>query len=322
MTPLILSSCRQHRPEGGETPRQDFVLLARALGGEFTVPPSARGLPEKLGLDLHQARAAIRPEIGAIVALSEKVGVPLGWQKPSGRLVLVAHHLSSPKKALAQRLTRWLDRFDAIVVLCREQQRYLIAEAGLPAERVHFLHDSVDTRYFTPEPSVLVEPNLVLAVGREQRDYATLGRAMKRLEGCKAVVVADSPWARRVASGESQPGITVRRGISYMELRQLYRQAAVVVVPLEPGVRYAAGVNALLEALSVGKPTVVTRTPGIEDYLTEITEVVPPSDPDALAEAIQRALLAPTDPVKIRAQIEHSGSLETYVGALKALVQP
>jgi glycosyltransferase involved in cell wall biosynthesis len=325
MKPLVLSSSGLSTAESPR-PRQDFVLLAEALDAELSLPMPPGQIGARLGLDFPQVREALgRGAFSAHVALSERVGVPLALRRPTGRLVLVAHQLTSSKKAGMQRLTRWLNRFDAIVVLCERQRRYLLEGANIPESRVHLVHDSIDTAFFAPEPAVSVEPGLVLAVGRERRDYATLGLAMKKLPDARAVVVADSLWARRSASGEdgfSDDSLTFRRGLPFSEMRTLYARASVVAVPLQPGIDYAAGVNGLLEALSMGKPTVVTRTPGIEDYLEGVAEAVAPSDPDALAVAIERALSTPSDPTKIRAVVAERASLEAYVSALKVLVSP
>ena len=47
------------------------------------------------------------------------------------------------------------------------------------------------------------------------------------------------------------PGnVRFRQGLSYVELRELYRNARVVVVPVRAGTDYAAGVNGVLEAMA------------------------------------------------------------------------
>ena len=98
-------------------------------------------------------------------------------------------------------------------------------------------------------------------------------------------------------------------------MRELYAKASVVAVPLEPGTRYAAGVNGVLEAMAMGRPLVVTRTPGIADYLDEgAVRSVHPGDPDALAEA-----LSAPDEARGRAgrlRVESGWNLDGYIARL------
>ena len=329
MRPLLLASNPPPKPDGGDAPRIDFVELARIIGGELSFPPEKTGLWGKLerttASDIRQARLAKKQtDVSCFVSFSEKAGLPLALMGAGGRRhVLIGHHLTSPKKASLQRKLGWLNHFDAVIVLCREQESYLLDEAKLPSERVFFVRDKVDHWFFCPQPEIAIEADLIVAVGRERRDYETLVEAMKRLPGKRAVIVASSPWARQEASGEgtSVPAnVQFVRGLSFVALRELYARASAVCVPLEAGTRYAAGVNGLLEAMAMGKPVVVSKTPGLEGYLDPSAVVtVPAGDPDALAAALSAAP-NPALGLAGRKLVEGGWNLDAYLEAIREIV--
>jgi glycosyltransferase involved in cell wall biosynthesis len=314
MKPLVLASSLPTTGEG--VPRSDILRLAEALGADITYPESSNRVERALGLDVKQARAAHTSEGAPVLSLSEKVGLPLALLGARRRHIVVAHHLTSGRKRLMQAATGWLRRLDGVVVLCREQERYLLEDLRLPADRVHFVYDKVDARFFSPAPEGMVEEGLVVSVGRERRDWATLTAAVRRLPEVRCTVVSSSPWSRQgdphLQSGAQFSALS---SLSYADLRTLYARAAVVVIPLEAGVRYAAGVNALLEARAMGRPVIATHTPGIADYLEGIVSV-PASDPVALADAIEAVLSCPPDTAPIRRFVDERANLESYVAAV------
>ena len=224
-----------------------------------------------------------------MLSFSEDEALPLAVLPRRPRpLVAIAHNLTRHRLVALQRGTRWLRRIDRLVVLSREQERYALG-AGVPAEQVRFVHDKVDHRFFTPADEG--EGGYVLAVGSESRDYATFVEAMRRL-GVPAVVVALSQWFGAMDLGPVPDSVSVRSGLSFPELRALYDGAAAVAVPVLPGTRYAAGVNAVLEGMAMRRPLVVSATPGLDGHLDDGDTMltVPPGDPAALAAGLERAL--------------------------------
>ncbi len=310
-TPLLLASNRLDAPED-PSPRTDFVELARALRADVSYPPPGGGavvarVERATASDLRQALAAFRARktVSVFVSLSEKVGVPLalllGRRPNRAPHVLVGHNVTSEKKRALHARTGYLHRFAHIVTVATEQQRYVVDEAGVPAARVSFAWDKVDACFWRPEagdaPRRSAVPPYLLCVGRERRDYITLREAVRGLSDLPVVIVASSPWS---TSGTGQTGsdseipanITVRKGLSFAALRELYDNAALIAVPLEKGTRYGAGLNGVLEAQAMGKAPLVSRTPGIGDYVDDgVTgRWVAAGDADALRAAIVHAL--------------------------------
>jgi glycosyltransferase involved in cell wall biosynthesis len=311
--------------EGGDAPRADFTEIARALGGQVLAPArvaSPLGALEhgtrRLGYwDLAWRTRRRRPSV--VVSCAEKIGMWVSLvSRPGTGHVVIAHNLTTPKRRAFQHRTRWLQKTDRIVVLSRPQEAYLRDEVGLGADRVRFVHDSVDHRFFTPQGGA--EEGYVLSVGQAGRDFPTLVDAVRPTEA-PTVLVPSSSWAPLSdRPTDARPAhVTVRQRLSYLALRQLYDRASVVVVPLEPGLGWAAGVNAVLEAMAMRKPLIVSSTPGIADYVThgENALVVPPRDPPALETAIATLL---SDRVRAsrlasagRALVESGRTLDHYV---------
>jgi glycosyltransferase involved in cell wall biosynthesis len=324
--PLVLTSTAPAAlPEHGadDAPRSDFIEIARALGAEVSYPAPGEGLlgriERRTATDLRQAWAARRAGACLYVSLSEKVGLPLALLD-RGRTphVLCAHHLTSARKRLVQRRTGYLRRFDRVLVYSRTQEAYLRGEVCLPPERVRRVYHHVDHRFFTPQNGQIGD--YVLSVGREKRDYATLLEAVRPL-GVPTILVASSPWSRGEESRRTDlpANVTLRRGLSYVALRDLYDRAALVVLPLQAETDYAAGSTGALEAMAMAKPLVVTGTPGIADYVEDgqTARVVPPADPPALRRAITELLEDHACARRLaaggRCAVEQGRNLDAYV---------
>jgi len=119
----------------------------------------------------------------------------------------------------------------------------------------------------------------LLAAGREQRDWETLAAAAEGL-----------PVEVRVLGPPSLPPgpLRVLPQVDRSRFLELLECALALVVPLLPGSR-AAGQLAVLDAMSVGRAVVATEAPGTVDYVTAETGLlVPPADPAALRQALER----------------------------------
>ncbi len=94
-----------------------------------------------------------------------------------------------------------------------------------------------------------------------------------------------------------QPADWHRRLLSDAEVREAFRSAAVVVVPVKD-VPQPSGQSVTLQASACGRPVVLTRTRGLWDPEAlrdgENVLLVPPADPDALAQAVNRVLADPS----------------------------
>jgi glycosyltransferase involved in cell wall biosynthesis len=156
-----------------------------------------------------------------------------------------------------------------------------------------FLPMAVDSEFLGRAP-VGTEKRFVLAVGtNDGKDFLTLLEALPL--GVRLVVVTDSYNARKVRSHPCFGGLVeVMEAVSAEALRELYRDAAVVVIPLAD-TPHGSGHTVLLETMSMGKVVVVSGARCMRDYVTPegVALVVPVGDVSALRTALEETLQHP-----------------------------
>lgn len=160
----------------------------------------------------------------------------------------------------------------------------------------------------------------VFAGGDSLRDYRALLGAATSVDA-KFVVGTHLPLAAVPPNVEAGP-------LSSANFDAAFRAAAVVVVPLAADSLRAAGQQTYLSAMALGKPLVVTDSPGVRDYVRDRDTglIVPPDDPAQLATAI-RWLLDPSNAPEVAAMTGRARdvararySREAYFGRLFDLV--
>jgi len=282
--PLILVS-KQTRivdyrnPEYGcAFPRQDIVEICQRIGGEIEGTRDGSmfasliaGIESRLKVDFFTAlRTSLEvSRYNAFLSASEKSAIPisayltiLGNNLPH---VVIGHRLNSDNKTRLFRIWPLHKSFSQLILVSKRQAEYATSVLGLPEDRVHFVFDKVDQKFFTPLTNEC--DNFILSVGNEQRDYELLLRAIEGT-GIKLVVVAASPWSTNKVDGIRGQNVSFLSGISFLELRNLYDRARIVVVPLQ-SVDYAAGANTILEAMAMAKPLILGRSSGILEYIED-----------------------------------------------------
>jgi len=206
-------------------------------------------------------------------------------------------------------LTAWIERValeaaDRVVAVSTQSKGEIVANFNIPPERVAVIHNGIDLDTWKPSPAVAtrqaygIEGDYILFVGRtcRQKGMVHLLEAMKhvtpgvRLVCCTSA--ADTPQieAEIAAKVKETPRClwinTLLREEQYIEL---YSHCAVFACPsvYEPfGI-----IN--LEAMACERPVVASKVGGIpEVVIPEKTGLlVPPADPQALAEALNRILV-------------------------------
>lgn len=304
---LIPSIAAQRRP------RADYIEIAVSSDGELLDRPMVRAelgpigsLLERLaGPDVAMAVAcALRRSRHRVVFTDgEQVGIPyaiisrLLRQRPLH--VMVGHRLSAPKKVWLHRWLRLEQCIDLLVVYASEQRRHAIEELRYPPDRVILHPFMVDTEFWQPdglEVDGCTRP-LIAAVGQELRDYRTLVEAVRGVDA-DLFIAAASPWSKRSDSSagiDLPPNVHVGR-LDQFALRQLYAEASLVVVPLQE-TDFQAGITTILEAMSMGRATICTRTDGQTDTIVdgETGRYVPPRDVPALRATIEELLGDPEE---------------------------
>lgn len=227
----------------------------------------ARLLPPKTRLgDVWAAGRLLRKLRGAdwIVGTSSGVAFALAVWKRLGRLpgslagihcgVVNHQHAPGPRRA-----ARWLGGAMKKFVFAENEIHEMAVQFGW--DDVESLWFGADAGYWTPGESS--GRSDILAVGNDsRRDYETLIRTARLCPEREFQIVTrrdlggDLPGNVRVIRGNWKEG-----GVSDAALRELYRGAACVVVPLLESVQ-PSGQSVAMQAMLCGAPVVMSRTSG------------------------------------------------------------
>ncbi|GAA4359782.1 glycosyltransferase [Angustibacter luteus] len=204
-------------------------------------------------------------------------------------VIWVTDRLDRPEAAADVARTRDLLRgLDGLWTLSRPQVDVLAQWLGPDAPPVSFLRFGVDPDFYGFAPYQQAEPMVVSIGGDRDRDPRTLFAALE-------IVRSERPDVRVVVQSSSKEpapeGIEVLAHVPHAQVAELYARASVVAVATRPN-QHVSGMTVALEAMSTGRPVVISDTPGMDDYVDETTgRVVPVADPAAMAAQIL-ALLA------------------------------
>ena len=202
----------------------------------------------------------------------------------------------------------------------------MVDEHGFPKGRCHNAGYGVDTSFF--QPKAPPPSPFVVSAGSANRDYQTLVSAVDGLD-VPVRIAADSLWRPKgsdVDIAELPPQVSVASAGDYMQLRNLYAAASIVVVPLHPA-RFASGYAVIAEAMAMGKVVVTTRTDALSDLIVDGQTGVYVDAGDVIGlRAALTALLA--DPERCRnmgdagsARIRKEFSLEAYCQRMEEIIQ-
>jgi glycosyltransferase involved in cell wall biosynthesis len=125
--------------------------------------------------------------------------------------------------------------------------------------RAFFVRLEADVDFYRPDPEA-VQEDFLLCVGRDVgRDWKTLFEVLERV-GIPSRVVTS---AHRVEGLSIPPNVQlVTDRVPYPTLLEWYQHARLVVVNL-PEIHRFTGQRALLEAMAMGKATIVGRTQAV-----------------------------------------------------------
>lgn len=293
--------------------------------------------------------ASIAPVVAPYRQKSKQVDVVLGtWAYPDGfAAVIAARLLGVPcviklhgsdinliaKEPGPRKMTSWaLPRAARIVAVSRALADEVVA-MGVERERVAIVMNGVDGELFRPrdrnaarEQLGLPPGPLALYVGnlKPEKGVLDLGKAwaavLRRVPDATLVVVGDGPLQGELKAMTDPLGERVRLiARQPLELVPAYMAAAeILVLP-----SHSEGTpNVVLEALASGRRVVATAVGGVPDLITnaKLGALVPPRDPDALADALTIALREPyaaDDVARLGARGGWSASAAALAAVLK-----
>jgi glycosyltransferase involved in cell wall biosynthesis len=244
------------------------------------------GYREWLGL-CQQSYTAVRTVEDGIITVLPQLAALVGIQKTllGRRFPIVAwwfntNEYTGYKRSLARAALQSIDRF--VVHNTAEKEAYS-RWLDLPIDRFEFV--PLQTPIYPLTESEDTETPFVLSIGSAYRDYPLLFEAVKKL-GFRTIVVSGP----RILEGLDIPASAETPfGIKKPEIISLLQRARLVVLPMvEDGL--IAGTAAIVEALSLGCPMVVSNRRGVEDYIRDGQNglLVKPHSLEELTAAIDR----------------------------------
>jgi len=245
-------------------------------------------------------------EFDVLVATTNTFGLSLALLKRIGLLEARVVFIAMGVADLAARPTRrWVCRWllaAVLTVAISKGEINRLRQILAKQTSLIYLPFGVDQQFWTPGSGTAATP-YVLSIGNDpRRDYATLLAAWQPEFPALKIVTSQSLPA--TANVEVLAGDWRRQLLSDDQIRQLYRDALFVVLPIHATFQ-PSGQSACLQAMACGKAVILSDIDGLWDRELmvdgESCVLVPCASPDALGEAA-RDLLAL---VKPKASAQH-----------------
>ncbi len=130
----------------------------------------------------------------------------------------------------------------------------------------------------------------ILAVGTNERDYATLVTAARGLDR-EVHIICDLNVSKPLAGA----GVFWHNSMPAAQYVEAIRQSLFVVIPLRPAERNFGQMGAVVP-MALGKAVIATEVNSLREHvLPGVTgEFVPPCDPEALRAAMEKLIASPT----------------------------
>lgn len=278
------------RPQwGGHRPERWAGRLNRTMAGLEWVETA-----------LLSQRAARRAS-DVVLGWDEWTGVPAAWRSrlPSEPPVVCGIMNLTDWPALQARERRVLGAgmaaSRALFQHSGAQADLLVADWGVPHEKITLIPFGVDAEFFRPQP-VPVDRDLIVSVGDDaHRDYPGLFRAVDLVRARRpSTHLFAATTTRDVA--DAGPHVDICRRKLGPRRPRVYSSAAVVAVACHPQT-HGSGLSVIVEAMACGRPWVATGSVGFAEHLDDGAGglLVPPHDPEAFAAALTYLLEHPDE---------------------------
>ncbi len=195
-----------------------------------------------------------------------------------------------------------------VVTVTEFNRRFLTSTfSSVPAEKIQVLYNGIDLDYFNFEPEGLREKNLILSIGRlvPKKGFPDLLEACAFLKNnnisFQCVIIGQGEEAALLEAKRQELGlngyVSFAGPKTQAEVLPYLKRATLLALPctVDADGNQDALPTVLLEALGTGCPAVSTTVSGIPEIIDSGTNglLVPPGNPAALAEAMEKILSSP-----------------------------
>jgi len=234
-----------------------------------------------------------------------------------------------------QALKRFVARRAKVLTVVSSPMVDELRRVGVDTDKVRIEPMGVDLAgNFKPDSANVRSSGEILFVGRLVK-----GKGLHHLIDALPPVLERNPAAHLTVAGFGPEEKTLRaqvarlgleRSVNFLgavrqeDLPDLYRRAAVSVLPFTPGAQEGLGL-VLIEAVGCGCPVIAGDVPAVRDVIdSRVGAIVPLGDPDALIEAVCAVLAAPVADGRERAEavahFDWSVRARSYADLLEAQV--
>jgi hypothetical protein len=297
-----------------ESPKHILADVRDRLGAQVIAPSTCRppntfwkaafriaargySTPQVWAMAHHVAKTAKSGDL--IYATGEDVGLTVCvlamLRRKSPRVVVSV--VWPERVAPIKMLLRCKSRIRMLLAVTEDKARQLRTLGGSACPSVVVLPAVIDLTFFSPTGrSPRSGRPLIVSGGLVDRDYVTLAKAVEGLPVAVEVCAMSSMPAGLASPAypASLPDNMLIGQQSLRELRDLYRAATLVVVPLVAENK-GSGLTVVWEAMATGCPVIATRGAGdLAEYADNALVIgVAAEDPAALCAAIEAALADP-----------------------------
>ncbi len=225
------------------------------------------------GGDFYSVLPSLRRLNAADVVFStvDTVGLPLVLLRRAGlvRKPLVYVSIGLPERlaklrgaGATRRYAEALRRVSSIVAYSEHEAALLREVVGddAAAPPVTFVPFGVDVAQFRPLPEVVPDVDVVSIGADPHRDFPLLLRIAVRHPDLRFQIVGGAVGVRDL--GQLPTNVEVEVDIPLPEVRDRLSRARLVALPVSAN-SYSGATTVLLQAMAMGKPVVVSRTPAI-----------------------------------------------------------
>lgn len=292
----------------------------------FCLPVTRPMLEETTGLwikflDLHREKAFDVLECpehfaeGLLPSLAGVVPLVIRLHTPHSKLVKEKFHNFQP--TFDHRILTAMERVamisaNVLVSPSEDLAGYVAKDLNLPLDRIRIVRNPVDVHKFTPDGPVadldrdavkilfvgrleqrkgvhhLIDavPLVLKAVNGRKVQFVLVGKDTKTESGNGSVL---EELQTRLKENACEGSVLFVQGVPLAQMPDYYRAADICVLPS----LYDNAPMTVIEAMSCGKPVVVTAAGGAKEYALngECGLVVPPAESEALAGALTKLVL-------------------------------
>ncbi len=201
-------------------------------------------------------------------------------------------------------VSHMLRQADTILTLSNEASNALAKEYKLDRKKIHTWQFGIDTTFWFASKEY-IDGEYILSIGNDMnRDFQTLVDALPADVHLKLI-------SKKQVNIKNKH-VTSLAGISDQEVRTLYQEAAIVVIPNKVLLNESSGLSCTLQAMACGKPVIISDAPPIRELFIDGEDCLFFSSEDAndlekkirnlLADAVLRRQLGTRAQQKVRAQ--------------------